>query len=97
MLFLKSGMARATVVRGGFEYELGQLRAGSTIGEQALVAQEELAIEVDLTVVPMDGWDQSMTFDQTGLPFIRPSPNLPTLESLFADDDDAELRLINHG
>ena len=59
------------------------MRHGLTIGEQALVAQEELAIEVDLTVVPMDGWDQSMTFDQTGLPFIRPSPNLPTLESLF--------------
>ena len=59
------------------------MRHGLTIGEQALVAQEELAIEVDLTVVPVDGWDRSMAFDQTGLPFIRPSPNLPTLESLF--------------
>lgn len=59
------------------------MRHGLTIGEQALLAREELAIEVDLTVVQMDGWRRSMAFDQTGLPFIRPSPNLPTLESLF--------------
>jgi uncharacterized protein YbbC (DUF1343 family) len=59
------------------------MRHGLTIGEQALLAREELAIDVDLTVVPLDGWDRSMAFDQTGLPFIRPSPNLPTLESLF--------------
>jgi len=59
------------------------MRHGLTLGEQALMAQHELAIDVDLTVVPMDGWDRSMAFDQTGLPFIRPSPNLPTLESLF--------------
>ena len=36
MLFLKTGMARATVVREGYEYEMGRLPAGSTIGEQAL-------------------------------------------------------------
>ncbi len=59
------------------------MRHGLTIGEQALVAREELAIDVEVTVVPVDGWDRSMAFDQTGLPFIRPSPNLPTLESLF--------------
>jgi len=59
------------------------MRHGLTIGEQALVAREELAIDVDVTVVPVDGWDRSMAFDQTGLPFVRPSPNLPTLESLF--------------
>ena len=59
------------------------MRHGLTIGEQSLLAKGELGIDVDLTVVPLDGWDRSMVFDQTGLPFVRPSPNLPTLESLF--------------
>jgi uncharacterized protein YbbC (DUF1343 family) len=34
-------------------------------------------------VVPVDGWRRSMPFDSTGLPFVPPSLNLPTIESLF--------------
>jgi uncharacterized protein YbbC (DUF1343 family) len=34
-------------------------------------------------VVPVSGWSRAMALDQTGLPFLPPSPNLPTLESLF--------------
>ena len=59
------------------------MRHGLTLGEQATLARGELAIDVDLTVVRVDGWSRDMAFDDTGLPFIRPSPNLPTLESLF--------------
>lgn len=59
------------------------MRHGLTIAEQSVLAQDELDIAVDLHVIPMDGWRRSMAFDDTGLPFIRPSPNLPTLESLF--------------
>jgi len=59
------------------------MRHGLTLGEQALLARDELDLDVDLVVVPMDGWRRPMAFDDTGLPFIRPSPNLPTLESLF--------------
>src|SRR4029077_20130228 len=35
----------------------------------------------DLEVVPMDGWSRSMYFDATGIPFVLPSPNIPTLDS----------------
>jgi len=59
------------------------MRHGLTIGEQSLLARHQLAIDVDLIVVPAAGWRRTMAFDQTGLPFVRPSPNLPTLESLF--------------
>src|SRR5436190_1066334 len=35
----------------------------------------------DIDVVPMDGWKRSMYFDDTGLPWVLPSPNIPTLDS----------------
>ena len=56
---------------------------GMTIGELARLANSVLRLGVDLHVVPVDGWRRSMTFDATGLPFVPPSLNLPTLESLF--------------
>lgn len=37
---------------------------------------------VNLTVIPMVNWQRSLWYDQTGLPFIKPSPNLPDLESI---------------
>ena len=39
---------------------------------------------MDLRVVPMEGWDRSLTFDATGLPWVAPSPNIPTLDTVFA-------------
>ena len=59
------------------------MRHGLTLGELARVARSELGIDVDLTVVPVDGWRRSMPFGLTGLPFIAPSPNLKDLEALF--------------
>jgi uncharacterized protein YbbC (DUF1343 family) len=59
------------------------MRHGMTLGELALLARHDLALEVALTVIPVRGWTRSQTLDQTGLPFIRPSPNLTTQESLF--------------
>ena len=59
------------------------MRHGMTLGELALLAKHDLDIGVDLTVVPMRGWRRSMYFDETGLPFIPPSPNLRTLEALI--------------
>ena len=59
------------------------MRHGLTLGEQARLARADLSIRGDLVVVPAAGWRRSVTFDQTGLPFIRPSPNLRTIESLF--------------
>ena len=59
------------------------MRHGLTLGEMARLAQADLGIGGELVVVPVSGWSRRTTFDQTGLPFIPPSPNLRTLESLF--------------
>lgn len=59
------------------------MRHGMTLGELARLANAELAIGADLMVVPVAGWNPAMAFDQTGLPFIPPSPNLRTIEALF--------------
>ncbi len=57
------------------------LRHGMTLGELARFANARLAIGADLVVVPVRGWRRCEWFDQTGLPWVKPSPNLPDLES----------------
>jgi uncharacterized protein YbbC (DUF1343 family) len=58
------------------------MRHGLTPGEMArLVNGEFLGRRADLTVIPVANWRRDMWFDQTGLPWIGPSPNMPTLES----------------
>ncbi len=57
------------------------LRHGMTLGELARFANRRLAIGADLVVVPVKGWSRCEWFDATGLPWVRPSPNLPDLES----------------
>ena len=59
------------------------MRHGLTLGEMARLARTDLGIAGELVVVPAAGWQRSTAFDATGLPFIPPSPNLKTLESLF--------------
>jgi uncharacterized protein YbbC (DUF1343 family) len=59
------------------------MRHGLTMGELARLAADELKIGGTLVVVPAADWKRSRTFDQTGLPFVPPSPNLKSLESLF--------------
>ena len=54
-----------------------------TIGELARLARNTLGLRADLRVVPLDGWRRSMDLDATGLPFVPPSLNLRTLESLY--------------
>ena len=54
------------------------MRHGLTIGELALLFNSHFNIDCDLTVVPMEGWRRDMFFPQTGLPWVAPSPNLPT-------------------
>ncbi len=69
----------------GFESFVGQfpipMRHGMTIGELARFFNEACGIGADLTVVPMDNWRRSMHYDETGLPWVMPSPNMPTLET----------------
>jgi len=57
------------------------LRHGMTIGELALFYNRVLGINAPLRVIPMTGWQRRMWLDQTGMPWVRPSPNLPTLTS----------------
>lgn len=57
------------------------MRYGLTIGELAQLFNAELGIGADLTVVPLHGWRRSMWFDQTGLSWVNPSPNLRSLRA----------------
>ena len=57
------------------------LRHGMTMGEMALYFNEVLDIKANLKVIPMRGWRRELWFDRTGLPWVRPSPNMPTLQS----------------
>ncbi|MGH7498484.1 MAG: exo-beta-N-acetylmuramidase NamZ family protein [Gemmatimonadales bacterium] len=59
------------------------MRHGMTLGELARLARSDLSIEGSLVVVPVAGWRRGMAFDETGLSFVPPSPNLRSLESLF--------------
>jgi uncharacterized protein YbbC (DUF1343 family) len=57
------------------------MRHGLTIGELARLFNSEFGLNAELEVVPMEGWRRDMYFDETGLPWVIPSPNLPTLDS----------------
>ncbi|MFC1287942.1 exo-beta-N-acetylmuramidase NamZ family protein [Bacillus paralicheniformis] len=54
------------------------LKHGMTAGELAKLFNDEFNIGADLTVIKMKGWKRQMFFEDTGLPFVLPSPNMPT-------------------
>lgn len=56
-------------------------RHGLTMGELALFYNDVLHLGATLHVIPMQGWKRTMWFDETGLPWVRPSPNMPSLAS----------------
>jgi uncharacterized protein YbbC (DUF1343 family)/CubicO group peptidase (beta-lactamase class C family) len=55
------------------------LRHGMTVGELARMFNDERGWKADLTVIQLEGWNRSMWFDETGLPWINPSPNMRSL------------------
>jgi uncharacterized protein YbbC (DUF1343 family) len=57
------------------------MRHGMTVGELALLFNSEFDLNCNLSVIPMDRWTRDSWFDQTGLPWVPPSPNLPTPDS----------------
>jgi uncharacterized protein YbbC (DUF1343 family) len=69
----------------GYESFVGQypipMRHGMTIGELAQLFNAEFGLGATLEVVRMDGWTRDMYFDATGLPWVMPSPNMPTLDT----------------
>lgn len=56
-------------------------RHGLTIGELSVHFRKEAFPRCQLTVLPMKGWDRAMWFDETELPWVMPSPNMPTLST----------------
>ncbi len=59
------------------------LRFGLTMGELARLYNDRLALGADLRVIPMSGWTRDMWWAETGLPWVKPSPNLPSLTSIL--------------
>ena len=73
------------LLRPGFESFVGQfpipMRHGMTIGEIARLFNDAFGIGAELEVVKMEGWTRKMYWDDTGLPWVMTSPNIPTLDS----------------
>ncbi len=72
------------VLRPGFESFVGlhplPARHGMTIGEISLYLKESFP-GLDLRVIPMEGWKRKMWFEDTGLPWVLPSPNMPAVDT----------------
>ena len=54
------------------------VRHGMTAGELAIFYRNSKKLDLNLNVVALQGWQRSMLFPETGLPWIPPSPNMPT-------------------
>ena len=69
----------------GYESFVGQfpipMRHGMTMGELARLFNEHFALGASVEVVKMEGWRRSMYYDDTRLPWVMPSPNMPTLDT----------------
>ena len=83
-------------VRAGYQSFVGlgavPVRHGLTIGEMArLIAAGmpwgpppfDRALDLELTIVPVQGWRREMPFERTGQPWVLPSPNMPTVDTAF--------------
>jgi len=80
------GLVReGAVLRSGFESFVGlhpiPLRHGLSAGEIARLANDHFGIGCDLDVIECEGWSRTCWYDETDLPYVMPSPNLPTLDS----------------
>lgn len=65
----------------GFALYPMPLRHGLTMGEMARLFQAQFKLGTRLTVIPMRNWRRGMWFDETELPWVRPSPNIPNITS----------------
>ncbi|MBX2810514.1 MAG: DUF1343 domain-containing protein [Myxococcales bacterium] len=59
------------------------IRHSLTLAEYAAWIRKKEAIDVELELVPMKGWSRTMDFEATGLPWIMPSPNMPTNDAAW--------------
>jgi uncharacterized protein YbbC (DUF1343 family) len=69
----------------GYDSFVGQfpipMRHGMTVAELARLFNEHHGIGAKLEIVPMEGWSREMYWDDTGIPWVMPSPNMPTLDT----------------
>jgi uncharacterized protein YbbC (DUF1343 family) len=77
-------MIEGTILRPGYESFVGRYpipqRHSLTMGEVGLYGQKVLKTDCHLEVIPMKNWKRSQYWCDTGLPWVLPSPNLPTPE-----------------
>ena len=83
---IAGGTVEGPVLQAGYESFVGQfpipLRHGMTIGELAQLFNEQFGIGAQLTVSRLEGWTRTTYFDEAEMmPWVMPSPNLPTLDS----------------
>src|SRR5688500_13933603 len=73
------------LLQPGFDSFVGRIgqpiRHGLTLGELARAVNEAEGIGAQLTVVPVEGWRRDRWWDTTGIPWVLPSPNMPTLDT----------------
>src|SRR5919106_4263866 len=73
------------VLEPGYESFVGRypipIRHGMTVGELALYFHHEFQLNCRLEVIEMEGWSRNSFFEETGLPWIMPSPNIPTVDA----------------
>jgi uncharacterized protein YbbC (DUF1343 family) len=76
------------MLEAGYESFVGlfpiPMRHGMTIGELARLFNDAFGIGADLRVERVEGWARDMYFDRTALPWVMPSPNMPTLDTAIA-------------
>ena len=78
-LQIEGPAARRGGARASSAYFPMPIRHGMTLGELARLFNAENRIGADLTVVPMKNWTRDQWFDETGLPWVNPSPNMRNL------------------
>ncbi|MDG2085240.1 MAG: DUF1343 domain-containing protein [Planctomycetota bacterium] len=73
------------IVQPGFDSFVGALpvsvRHGMTLGELARFMTTEMGISADVEIIPCSGWQRHQRHEQTGLPWVLPSPNMPSPET----------------
>jgi uncharacterized protein YbbC (DUF1343 family) len=78
-------ITEGNVLEGAYASFVGNrplpIRHAMTIGEIGSYLQNEFYPTLDFHVIAMRGWERSMWFDETGLPWVLPSPNMPTLDT----------------
>jgi uncharacterized protein YbbC (DUF1343 family) len=73
------------VLEQGYQSFVGRypisIRHGMTLGELAFYFHQELHLNCRLEVIEMEGWNRNSFFEETALPWVMPSPNIPTVDT----------------